>query len=311
VPRCLALLVTGLLLAPASASAERPPFGRLIVRGFQKAWLVPARGRIVPLEAAAALDWSPALRLLAVANEGRLTVRTGGGETVWARDHAQLLGAPRWSSGAPVRLAFLAGRSVRVVDAHGAHELRLGRARDVAPAWRPGRDELALVRPQGDVVLMSGSGRLLARWRSGRIPVSLSWTGDGRYLVVSLRFSIVALDARLEPQWSRRSPSILSAVAAPAGSRFALLTVRLRADGSQVTTLELHDATRPGWHRRLARTSVLLGRIVWSPGARYVMVERPLRREWLLVNVRTGRARGLELPRDLRPIFDGVVSWSR
>jgi hypothetical protein len=42
-----------------------------------------------------------------------------------------------------------------------------------------------------------------------------------------------------------------------------------------------------------------------------VMVERPLRREWLLVNVRTGRARGLELPRDLRPVFDGVVSWSR
>jgi hypothetical protein len=311
VPRCLALLVAGLLLAPASASAERPPFGRLIVRGFQKAWLVPARGRIVPLEAAAALDWSPALRLLAVSSEGRLTVRTGGGETLWARDHAQLLGAPRWSTGAPVRLAFLAGRSLRVVDARGAHELRLGRARDVAPAWRPGHDELALVRPSGEVVLMSGSGRTLAGWRPGRIPVSLSWTGDGNHLVVSLRYSVVVLGARLEPQWSRRSPSILSAVSAPAGSRFALLTTQVHPDGSQPTTLELRDAERPESRVRLARANALLGRIVWSPDARLVMVERPLQRDWLVVDARTGRARGLELPRGLRPIFDGVVDWSR
>jgi hypothetical protein len=311
VSRCLALLVAGLLLAPASASAERPPSGRLIVRGFQQAWLVPARGPIVPLPAAAALDWSPALGLLAVTNEGTLTMRTATGTTLWARDHPQLLGAPRWSSAAPARLAFLAGRSLRVVDAEGAHELRLGRARDVAPAWRPGHDELALVRPDGDLVLLSGTGRPLARWHPGRTPVSLSWTGDGAHLVVSLRYSVVVLGAGLEPQWSRRSASILSAVAAPAGTLFALLTVRLRADGSQVTTLELRDAEKPGLRRRLARTSVLLGRIVWSPAARYVVVERPLRREWLLVNVRTGRARGLALPRDLRPIFDGVVSWFR
>ena len=282
----------------------------MIVRGFQKAWLVPARGQIVPLPAASALDWSPALRLLAVTNEGRLSVRTATGATVWARRQPRLLGAPRWSSARPVRLAFLAGRSLRVVDARGAHELPLGRARDVAPAWRPGHDELALVRPGGDVVLISGGGRPLARWHPGRTPVSLSWTGDGAHLVVSLRYSVVVLGARLEPQWSRRSPSILSAVAAPAGSLFALLTVRVRADGSQVTTLELRDAQEPGCGgASLARPGSWDASCGRPPRAT-LMVERPLRQDWLLVNVRTGRARGFALPRDLHPIFGGIVSWT-
>ena len=82
-------------------------------------------------------------------------------------------------------------------------------------------------------------------------------------------------------------------------------------DGSQVTTLELHDAERPGRHRRLARAYVLLGRIVWSPDARFVLVERPLLRAWMLLDVRTGGARTIELPRALRHVSGGVLAWIR
>lgn len=305
------MLVAGLLLAPAAASADpsRPPFGRLIVRGYEKAWLVPARGRIVPLAGASALDWSPSLRLLAATgSQDRLSVRTATGKTLWARDFGLLLGAPRWSSGPTVRLAFLAGRAVRIVDGRGGHEVRLGRARDVAPAWRPGYDEIAVVRPSRDVVLLNDSGRELARWHPGRIPVSLSWTGDGSHLVVSLRYSVVVLSGRLVPQWSRRTASIVSAVAAPEGSRFALLTARDAPDGRPVNALDLRDVQHPASQIRLAQ-AYALGRIVWSPDARFVMVERPPQRDWLLVDVHTRRARGLDVPHRLRPLFDGVLRW--
>jgi hypothetical protein len=313
VPFRLALLMAGLLLAPASASAELPgpPFGRMIARGYERAWVIPARGPVVRLAGAEAVDASPALGLLAVTARDRLAVDDMTGRTRWARRYGRLLGAPRWSSSRPVRLAFLAGRAIRIVDARGERERRLGRARDVAPAWRPGRDELAFVQPGGDVVLVTGTGNLLARWHASRAPAGLSWTGDGRHLVVNLRYAVVVLDHRLHPRTWLRTQSLLSAVGAPAGSLFGLLTVRTLSDGSLVTTLELRDAQRQGWHARLARANVLDGRIVWAPDGRSLMVERPLMKDWLLVDVRTHRTRGLELPRGLRTIFGGVVSWFR
>jgi hypothetical protein len=307
----LALLVTLVPLTSASAPAQptRPPFGSLIVRGYERAWIVPARGRVVPLARAAALDWSPSLGLLAVAWNGRLSVREPSGRTLWAHDGDELVGAPRWSSGAPVRLAFLAGRSLRVVDRRGGNEVRLGRASDVAPAWRPRHDEIAVVRPDGDVVLLSGEGRRLARWRPPRRPAGLSWTGDARHLVVSLRFSTVVLDPRLEPQATRRSSPILSIAAAPRGAAYAVLLVRSNPDGSQVTTLELRDAERPHRLVVLARADVLSGPIVWSPDARFTLVEQPLQHAWLMVDVRTRRRRELALPRGIRSIFGGLVEW--
>jgi hypothetical protein len=310
----LLLLVAGLALMPSPASAKQPapPSGRLLVRGWERAWLVPAHGRVVPLSEVEAVSWSPALQLLGVTSRGLLTVRRAGGSTLWARTYSQLLGAPRWSSSHPVRLAFLAGRAIRLVDPRGRDERRLGRARDVAPAWRPQHDEIAFVRPGGDVVLVAArSGRTLARWHPPKQVAGLSWVAGGSRLVVSLRYAITVLDQAFRPQWTLRTRSILSAVAAPAGTLFGLATVRAKADGSQVTTVELRDAGRHAWHVRLARAYVLTGAIVWAPDGRSLMIERPLQRDWLLVDVATRRQRGLELPRSLRPVFGGIVAWFR
>jgi hypothetical protein len=52
-------------------------------------------------------------------------------------------------------------------------------------------------------------------------------------------------------------------------------------------------------HARLARAWTLGGRIVWSPDGRDVIVARPVLRDWLLITVRTHRARRLVPPRDL------------
>jgi hypothetical protein len=41
------------------------------------------------------------------------------------------------------------------------------------------------------------------------------------------------------------------------------------------------------------------------------LIERPLGRDWLLVDARTRRARGLAFPRTLHAVFGGLVRWIR
>ena len=301
VARLLVLLLGGLLLAPVGASAgwPAPPFGRVIVQGLGTAWLVPAHGDVVRFAGGEAVDYSRRFELLAIARRGRLDVVDARGTLRWSRGVPELAGAPRWSSARPARLAFLAGRSLRVISGDGAHTRRLGPARDVAPAWRPGLDQVAFVRPDGEVVVASGTGRVLARCCAGRKPVALSWTGNGQHLVVSLRYSFAVLDPRLRVEWSLRSPAITSAVAAPIGTRFALLTVGVNASAAPRTTLELYDARNSRSHRRLARSWTLGGRVVWSPDARSLIVARPVLRDWLLITVGTRVERRLAPPRDL------------
>jgi hypothetical protein len=311
--RSVLVLVLWLVLVPTAAHADGrlPPLGRVIVRSPAALWLVPSQGH--PLRLAGygffAADWSPVQRLLAITKGNRIEVRTASGSLLWSRPDRSA--APRWSKARPARIAFLDGRSVHVIDAAGVGERRLGPARDTAPAWRPGHDELAFVRPDGDVVLMSGRGRLIASWRAKRIPIALSWTGDGRHLVVSLRYSYVVLTADLQPQWTRRTPSLLSVVAAPTGTAFALLSVRAKTDGPELTTLEFRDAAQRGRVRSLTLTEPSSGPVVWSPDSRGVLVERSLRNDWLLVDARSGRHRDVKLPDGLRAVFGGVTAWFR
>jgi hypothetical protein len=282
-----------------------------VARDLSTGWIVPAHGAVVAFAGGDSVDYSRRFGLLAVARRGRLSALDTTGRPRWSRTISELAGAPRWSSSRPVRLAFLAGRALRIVDGDGRHPLRLGPARDVAPAWRPNLDQVAFARPGGEVVLASGTGKVLARWRPSRMPVGLSWTGDEQHLVVSLRYSVVVLDPRLQVEWSMHSPSILSAVAAPVGTRFALLTASTTAAGAPLTTLEVHDAARPAMHTRLARTWTLGGRIVWSPDARSLIVARPVLRDWLLISVRTHAARRMVPPRDLPPEhgFPLPITW--
>jgi hypothetical protein len=303
VARLLVLLLGGLLLAPVAASAgwPAPPFGRVVAQGLGTAWLVPAHGAVVTFAGGEAVDYSRRFELVAIARRGRLEVVDERGAARWSRTVPDLAGAPRWSSARPARLAFLAGRSLRVVSGDGSQTLRLGPARDVAPAWRPGLDQLAFVRPDGEVVVVSGTGRVLAHCCTGRKPVALSWTGNAQHLVVSLRYSFAVLDPGLRVEWSLHSPAVLSAVAAPIGTRFALLTVGVNASGAPHTTLELYDARSSRSHRRLARSWTLGGRVVWSPDARSLIVARPVLRDWLLITAGNGAARRLSPPRDIPP----------
>ena len=45
-------------LAPAASRWPAPPFGRVIVQGFQTAWVIPAHGAVVTLAGAESVDSS-------------------------------------------------------------------------------------------------------------------------------------------------------------------------------------------------------------------------------------------------------------
>jgi hypothetical protein len=122
---------------------------------------------------------------------------------------------------------------------------------------------------------------------------------------------VVVLDPGLRVEWSLRTPAILSAVAAPVGTRFALLSDRTTASGAPLTTLDLRDAARAQWHARLASSWTLGGRVVWSPDSKSLIVGRMVLHDWLLIDARTGAARRLVPPRDL-PVKTGFpmpVAW--
>lgn len=307
-------VATGVVLAPAIARGSRPalPLGRVIAQASGDIWIVPSHGAVSTIADAEAADWSPRLRLLAVSRRHRIAALDTRGRTRWALSFVQIVGAPRWSRSRPVRLSLLVGRSLRVVDRDGGGVRRLGSVSAVTPVWRPGRDELAFVRPGGEIVLARGDGSLIARWLPSRMPVGLSWSGDGGHLVVSLRYSLIVLDAQLRPRWSRRTPAILNVVAAPIGTRFALMTVRGVRAGLSTETLEVRDAARPGWREPLTASPGFSSRCAWSPDGAYLIVGRPAQRDWLLITVRTRAARSLELPRGIarRAGIPMPIAWA-
>ena len=218
-----------------------------------------------------AVDYSRRLGLLAIARRGRLEVARRARHAALV---AQRPGARR-ALRAGRRRARRGSRSwpgARSAWSSGGRRAdhRLGRARDVAPAWRPGLDQVAFVRPDGEVVVASGTGRLLAhccaRAQARRALVdgrrrSTSWSRCATPSPCSIRASRV--------EWSLHSPAILSAVAAPVGTRFALLTVGVKASGAPHTTLELRDARSSAVAARGSPAAGRsAGRVVWSPDAR-------------------------------------------
>ena len=311
----MALVVaTGVVVAPAIARGSRPalPLGRVIAQASGGIWIVPSHGAVSTIADAEAADWSPRLRILAVARRHGIAALDTHGRTRWALSFAQLAGAPRWSLGRPARLSFLVGGSLRIVDRDGGGVQRLGSVSAVTPVWRPGRDELAFVRPGGEIVLARGDGSLIARWLPSRMPVGLSWSGDGGHLVVSLRYSLIVLDAQLRPRWSRRTPAILNVAAAPIGTRFVVMTVRGGQAGPSPETLEVRDAARPGWRSPLTTSPGFSSRCAWSPDGVYVIVGRPSQRDWLLITVRTRVARSLALPPEIasRSGMPMPIAWA-
>src|SRR5204862_2779444 len=117
-----------------------PAGGRLLVESDRGAWVVQRDGSKRLLPGYRDASWSPHGVYLAAVLGNELRALEPGGAVHWSIARPGRLASPRWSDGTPpcCRIAYLAGRTVRVVNGAGTDDRLLARGgAPVAPAWRP------------------------------------------------------------------------------------------------------------------------------------------------------------------------------
>lgn len=260
---------------PARNALERMPAGgSQLVRSGAGVWVVRADGAKRLLGPYDDATWSPQARFVAVTRPSGLLAVEPSGRVHWSLARA---GArrPRWAPSG-FRVAYVWRGRVRVVagDGTGDRDLRRGAIAE----WRPGAGNvLAIARADGRVRVEDvDSGRLVWRAATAAGPRQLSWSADGRLLLVTSggRTHVLPFDS---PAAERIGPAG-EAVFAPRGRRVALL--RRRAGVSQ---LVLTDARGRGERLLFAGGGRLEG-VTWSPDGRWLLAAWPTSDQFVYVS---------------------------
>jgi hypothetical protein len=255
-----------------------PAPGRLLVNSAQGAWVVQRDGSKRLLAGYRDASWSPHGLYLAAVRGHELRALEPDGDIHWSIGRRNV-GLPRWSNFGQQdeRIAYLAGRSLRVVGGNGKGDRPLApRVAAVAPAWRPRTHVLAYADPSGRVVVVDAdTRRVLRTMRAQQPPVELGWSPDGRSLLVRGRSSITILgpgNRRLEPIGGPLSAPIVDATFSPDGRHVAFLQ---RAQGGSV--LWLYPRLRPNGTaaRRVFTGASTMNAVEWSPDGRWLLVSWP------------------------------------
>jgi len=293
----LAIIVVALVLSPAGASVRRlinhalgekhaasalfalPSSGRLLVSGPDGAWTAAADGSVRRLGAWSQASWSPHGLYVAVASGDQLAAVDPHGTVRW-RLARPAVSDPRWYSPSGYRVAYLSDGTLRVVagDGTGDHPLATGVAH-VAPAWRPGPAlgpfELAYVTARGRVVVRNGdTGRILWSTAPGPRPFELTWSADGRRLLVLSRHQ-----ARTYSDGGALTSRITLPGAASDGA--------LSPDGRELALVlggrEVVVGRGGSFHEVLPGPGVKA--VSWSPDGRWLLVSWPAANQWVFVRV--------------------------
>jgi hypothetical protein len=274
--------------APAAQQGPTGPLrlpteGRVLVAAPSGVWFVSGQGRRRRVGDYDEATWAPGGRLIGAARRHQLVAVTPSGRARWTlarpRTHA-----PRWSPSGS-RIAYLSGRNLRVVGADRTGDARLGAADDVAPAWRPGAENvLAYSASDGTVTVLSTNDRV-TRWTaagSAASPSQLDWSADGERLLVVRdlgggRLGLVVFDGdglRLQYLELRGVP--IEAAFSPNDHRIAL--VRRVGPRSELLVLESDTLRR--------QTLVFSGHgrfsdVAWSPGGRWLLLGWESADQWL------------------------------
>ncbi|HEX7291109.1 MAG TPA: hypothetical protein VF250_08295, partial [Conexibacter sp.] len=217
------------------------------------------------------------------------------------------------------RIAYVAGRTLRIVNGDGSGDRRYARTRSAgAPAWRPGAGHvLAYVDARARVhVADVDAGRTL--WRSGPLPGAhgLAWAPDGSRLVVLAARRAVVLDG---------DGARLATLPLPAGTRAAAAAwspggeVALVLRDPVANRSELVSLGPAGGRRRILFTAPgTLRPPAWSPDGRMLLLAWTDANEWLFF-APGRRHRPVEIVEDVaaqfapggsRPRFPSSVEWA-
>lgn len=262
-----------------------PGGGRLLVtsQAGSGAWVVSADGSRRRLGDYAGASWSPHGRFVVAWRGGELLALEPNGRVRWSLSRHGRITAARWSRGLGYRIAYVSGRSLRVVAGDGSGDRRYAAAAAVAPAWRPdGRHVLAYVDRRDQVrAVHVDTGRELWRSRPVGRATELAWSPDGRRLLVASSGGWRVLGAGGLVLEAGRASAIGDVAWSPAGRGFAL--VRRGPDGGEV---QLVGAS--GRARTLFSGPGRFGRVAFSPDGRRLLVPWPEADQWLFVSAAPG-----------------------
>ncbi|HEY7207528.1 MAG TPA: hypothetical protein VH416_04740 [Gaiellaceae bacterium] len=259
-----------------------PAPGRLLVNASDgSAWVVSDDGskrRLGPYRDA---TWSPHGLFVAAVQGRQLVALEPDGTVRWTLTRASRPRLPSWNEPDGFRIAYLLDNTLRVVNGDGTGDRLLAAGvASVRPAWRPGpRHELAYVRRDGTLVVEAADSGTV-RWSRRRptSPTQLSWTGDGRRLLVVAPHRLRVYDARGRIVRSAQAPydTRLVAAAFRPGSH-AVVELRRGENASSAVLL--------GSDRTLFEGPGRISGLAWSPNGRWLLLAWRSADQWLFVRV--------------------------
>ena len=267
---------------PALTSLPAP--GRLLVDSPRGPWIVEEDGSKRLLGDYDQATWSPQGLYVAAAAGHALTAVVADPTVVgepaatphWSLTHRRPVTDPVWAPSG-VLVAYLEGRSLRVVWGNGTHDHAVDpHVFPTAPAWMPdpsrSGNALAYVDADHRVRVLDLDARE-THWRSAPIggPIeTIDWSADGRQLLVVGRAYFVVLGSDGEP--IAKGPTgggAEGAAFSPGGEKIALAR-RTTAGASEVVLLELRAGGLPE-RRLLSRPGRFTG-LTWSPDGDWLLV---------------------------------------
>jgi hypothetical protein len=286
------------------AFAGLPPGGSVLAISGTGAYAIRPDGSSRRLGAFVDAGWSPH-GLHVVGAEGRRLVAVDAAGTVkWTLTSRRPVGQPAWSTGLGYAVAYLEGRSLKVVAGNGdptTNRLLRRDAAPVTPAWRPDSDRVLTYTTRAGALATIDieTGRTL--WTApGAAARVLEWAPGGGRLVALRSRSVTVLDRSGRVLRTIPLSGVAHAMALhPSGRRAAVVI------GRRVLGLPLAG----GEPRQLFQGGV--DGIAWSEDGRRLLIGWRDADQWLLLGP-GGRIRALHgVSRELGASggFPRVAGW--
>jgi hypothetical protein len=297
---------------PALVSLPAP--GRVLVAANTGVWVVEEDGSRRRVGAFTGASWSPQ-GLFVVAWRGRLLAAVDPAATDdlhWSLSRRRIRAA-RWSPSG-FRVAYLSGRSLRVVVGNGANDKELvARVAPVAPAWRPGSEHvLAYADPRGRIFVVDTDTEK-ALWRTARapLPVELEWTDDADRLAVLGERQLRLFEAprRLVASILLPEEFVGTAVATRPGTRDVAYAVFSPTTGEGSIFLLEGESERP---RLMFGGAGRFRDLTWSPDGNLLLFGWAAADQWLYVPAEGPRVTATsDIARQFDPGGTGLTPFPR